>query len=99
MYLPDYGIALMRAYAFLHAGRHIIERGDAVLRPSQLPADQVPHVVLIGGPGQGKRTLGQLRERVGVYAQVIHELRTELDRRTGNSTQRSPVRSLPTSVT
>ncbi|MHA6757298.1 NACHT domain-containing protein [Streptacidiphilus sp. PAMC 29251] len=46
--------------AFMYAGRHVIERGDAVLRPSQLPADQVPHVVLIGGPGQGKSTLGQL---------------------------------------
>jgi hypothetical protein len=42
---------------------------------------------------------GRLRERVAVYAQVIHELRTELDRRTDNSTQRSPVRSLPTSIT
>jgi hypothetical protein len=41
----------------------------------------------------------RLRERVSVYAQVIHELRTERDRRTDNSTQRSPVRSLPTSVT
>ncbi|MGP4048405.1 hypothetical protein [Streptomyces sp. 2A115] len=40
-----------------------------------------------------------LRERVAVCAQVIHELRTELDRRTDNSTQRSPVRSLPTSIT
>jgi hypothetical protein len=38
----------------------------------------------------------QLRERVAVYAQVIHELRTELDRRTDNTAQRSPVRSLPT---
>ncbi|CQR59375.1 hypothetical protein (plasmid) [Streptomyces leeuwenhoekii] len=36
----------------------------------------------------------RLREQVAVYAQVIHELRTELDRRTTN-TQRSPVRSLP----
>ncbi|MDQ1022291.1 hypothetical protein [Streptomyces afghaniensis] len=41
----------------------------------------------------------RLRERVAVYAQVIHELRTELDRRTDTSTQRSPVRSLPTSIT
>ncbi|GGS92346.1 hypothetical protein [Streptomyces chromofuscus] len=41
----------------------------------------------------------RLRERVAVYAQVIHELRTELDRRTDNDTQRSPVRSLPTSIT
>ncbi|MGW2972056.1 hypothetical protein ACWDBO_35385 [Streptomyces mirabilis] len=41
----------------------------------------------------------RLRERVAVYAQVIHELRTELDQRTDNNTQRSPVRSLPTSIT
>lgn len=40
----------------------------------------------------------QLRERVAVYAQVIHELRTELDRRAENAAQRSPVRSLPTSI-
>ncbi|MEV5666926.1 hypothetical protein [Streptomyces flaveolus] len=38
---------------------------------------------------------GRLRERVAVYAQVIHELRTESDRRTDNNTERSPVRSLP----
>ncbi|MFE4801718.1 hypothetical protein ACFRFL_43875, partial [Streptomyces sp. NPDC056708] len=41
----------------------------------------------------------QLRKHVAVYAQVIHELRTELDRRIGNTTQRSPVRSLPTRTT
>ncbi|WP_435191287.1 hypothetical protein [Streptomyces sp. bgisy126] len=40
----------------------------------------------------------RLRERVAVYAQVIHELRTELNRLT-NNTQRSPVRSLPISAT
>ncbi|MFI1815201.1 hypothetical protein ACH414_33180 [Streptomyces sp. NPDC020422] len=38
----------------------------------------------------------RLRERVAVYAQVIHELRTELDRRTDSTTHRSPVRSMPT---
>ncbi|MEU5289304.1 hypothetical protein N7925_35710 [Streptomyces sp. CA-278952] len=41
----------------------------------------------------------QLREHVAIYAQVIHELRTELDRRTDDTTRRSPVRSLPTSTT
>lgn len=41
----------------------------------------------------------QLRERVAVYAQVIHELRTELDRRTDNTAQRSPVRGLPARTT
>lgn len=38
----------------------------------------------------------RLRERVAVYAQVIYELRAELDRRIDNTSQRSPVRSLPT---
>ncbi|WP_411105162.1 hypothetical protein [Streptomyces sp. cmx-4-9] len=42
---------------------------------------------------------GRLREHVAVYAQVIHELRTELDRRSDNTIQRSPVRSLPTRIT
>ncbi|MER5967501.1 site-specific integrase [Streptomyces sp. NPDC002057] len=42
---------------------------------------------------------GRLRERVAVYAQVIHELRTELDRRTDIRGQRSLVRTLPTSPT
>ncbi|MFE2704105.1 hypothetical protein [Streptomyces mirabilis] len=37
----------------------------------------------------------RLRERVAVYAQVFHELRTELDRRTDSTAHRSPVRSLP----
>ncbi|WP_328980435.1 hypothetical protein [Streptomyces canus] len=41
----------------------------------------------------------RLRERVAVYTQVIHELRTELDRRTETSGQRSLVRTLPTSAT
>ncbi|MFJ2825794.1 hypothetical protein ACIO7M_32465 [Streptomyces toxytricini] len=41
----------------------------------------------------------RLRERVAVHAQVIHELRTELDRRTDNNPQRSPIRSVPTSIT
>lgn len=40
----------------------------------------------------------RLRERVAVYPQVIHGLRTELDRLT-NNTQRSPVRTLPISAT
>ncbi|WP_037568331.1 hypothetical protein [Phaeacidiphilus oryzae] len=36
------------------AAQYVIEHGETVLRPSHLPADQVPHVVIIGGPGQGK---------------------------------------------
>jgi hypothetical protein len=39
---------------------YILERGDTVLRPSQHPLSEARNVVLIGGPGQGKSTLGQL---------------------------------------
>ncbi|MFE4973376.1 NACHT domain-containing protein [Kitasatospora sp. NPDC056651] len=42
------------------AGQHVIERGDSVLRPSRQPAVGRPHILLLGGPGQGKTTLGQL---------------------------------------
>jgi hypothetical protein len=38
---------------------HLVQRGDAVLRPSCQPMTN-PRVVLVGGPGQGKSTLGQL---------------------------------------
>jgi hypothetical protein len=38
---------------------HLVLRGDAVLRPSCQPMIN-PRVVLVGGPGQGKSTLGQL---------------------------------------
>ncbi|WP_322751581.1 MULTISPECIES: hypothetical protein [unclassified Frankia] len=41
------------------AARYVLERGDSVLRPS-LIGQRRPHVVLVGGPGQGKTTLGQL---------------------------------------
>lgn len=37
-----------------------LEIGDQNLRPSILPKSSKPHVVLIGGPGQGKTTIGQL---------------------------------------
>nr|WP_168723203.1 AAA family ATPase [Streptomyces sp. SAT1] len=43
------------------AAEYILERGDSVLRPSRCNAGGGPrNVVLIGGPGQGKSTLGQL---------------------------------------
>ena len=38
--------------------RHLLALGDEVLRPSISPRP-APHVVLVGGPGQGKTTLGQ----------------------------------------
>ncbi|MEV7872660.1 hypothetical protein AB0P17_42655 [Streptomyces sp. NPDC088124] len=39
---------------------YILERGDTVLRPSRYTSTEARNVVLIGGPGQGKSTLGQL---------------------------------------
>lgn len=38
---------------------HILEVGDGVLRPSR-QRGQSPHIVVVGGPGQGKTTLAQL---------------------------------------
>lgn len=38
---------------------HAIAHGDQVLRPS-ISGGIPPHLVLVGGPGQGKTTLGQL---------------------------------------
>ncbi|SMD24484.1 hypothetical protein SAMN05660733_07732 [Lentzea albidocapillata] len=37
---------------------YVISRGNQVLRPSR--GGPSPHIVLIGGPGQGKTTIGQL---------------------------------------
>jgi hypothetical protein len=73
---------------------HLIDRGNRVLRPSRGPR---PHarVVVVGGPGQGKSTLGQLlcqTYRVGLLAdrpeeslgplaaEVLRSLRSQLDR-------------------
>lgn len=40
---------------------HIVAAGDRVLRPSVLAgADLLPHFLVMGGPGQGKTTLGRL---------------------------------------
>ncbi len=38
---------------------YLIDRGDTVFRPSRRPETH-PRVVVVGGPGQGKSTLGQL---------------------------------------
>jgi hypothetical protein len=38
---------------------YLIGRGDTVLRPSSKPATN-PRLVVVGGPGQGKSTMGQL---------------------------------------
>ncbi len=48
------------------AVRHVLECGDRILRPSAIAEHQPhmrsssPHMVLVGGPGQGKTTLAQL---------------------------------------
>jgi hypothetical protein len=39
--------------------KYLIGRGDTVLRPSRTPMVN-PRVAIVGGPGQGKSTLGQL---------------------------------------
>jgi hypothetical protein len=46
------------------AVKHILSIGDRTLRPSYDKADPQPHIVLIGGPGQGKTTIGQLVSQV-----------------------------------
>lgn len=43
----------------VHAIRHVLEVGDAVLRPT-IHGKHSPHLILVGGPGQGKTTVAQL---------------------------------------
>ncbi|MFE0462552.1 NACHT domain-containing protein [Kitasatospora sp. NPDC058965] len=45
---------------FVRAGEYAIERGDSIMRPSLQTAEDPRHILVIGGPGQGKSTLGQL---------------------------------------
>ncbi|MFJ5229639.1 NACHT domain-containing protein [Kitasatospora sp. NPDC088391] len=45
----------------VRCAQYVLERGDEVLRPSRPPVQRsLRHLALIGGPGQGKSTLGQL---------------------------------------
>lgn len=44
----------------VRSARYIIERGDHLLRPSQRKGTGLRNIAVIGGPGQGKSTLGQL---------------------------------------
>ncbi|MFJ8440380.1 NACHT domain-containing protein [Kitasatospora griseola] len=45
----------------VQSARYVIERGDHLLRPSSRPKEAgLLDLALIGGPGQGKSTLGQL---------------------------------------
>ncbi|MGW3284049.1 NACHT domain-containing protein [Streptomyces sp. NPDC001002] len=57
---------------------HIISHGDTVLRPSSRKGPQ--HVALIGGPGQGKSTVGQIlcqAYRVALLKDAIHRMDDE----------------------
>ncbi len=71
---------------------YLIERGDTVFRASRKPAAN-PRMVIVGGPGQGKSTLGQLlcqayrvalladrpEESLGpMAAEVLRSLRSQL---------------------
>jgi hypothetical protein len=73
---------------------YLIDRGNTVLRPSCRPTAQ-PRTVIVGGPGQGKSTLGQLLcqtyrvallvdrpdESVGpLAAEALQSLRSQLAR-------------------
>ena len=44
---------------FVGAVKHILRVGNRVLRPS-IGSEPSPHLVLVGGPGQGKTTISQL---------------------------------------
>jgi len=48
------------AGAVVDAAAYVIGRGDSVMRPSLKTANDPRHILLAGGPGQGKSTLGQL---------------------------------------
>ena len=57
--LSTVGIDLPLADGTVNAARYIVEAGERILR--QQPSGHVlPHVVLVGGPGQGKTTIGQI---------------------------------------
>ncbi|UQB72991.1 hypothetical protein KI427_00515 [Rhodococcus ruber] len=60
------------------AAATIIDRGNRVLRPSILEKDlhHPPHMVIVGGPGQGKTTLSQLI--VTAYRSAFVDDRSEL---------------------
>jgi hypothetical protein len=46
------------------AAAHILSIGNRSLRPDKTKSGTPPHLVLVGGPGQGKTTIGQLVSQV-----------------------------------
>jgi hypothetical protein len=52
-------LPLREPHAQAGAAQFILRRGDQPLRTSDMHSAK-PHVVLVGGPGQGKTTIGQL---------------------------------------
>jgi hypothetical protein len=62
----------------LHAASYIIKEGDRMLRNDR-DAKERPHIVLVGGPGQGKTTIGQLVCQVYRAALLGEEPRVGLE--------------------
>lgn len=61
--------------------QHVLEAGDASLRNSQRGENPYGFVIL-GGPGQGKSTLGQIiaqAYRVGLLEEVEHSITPQID--------------------
>ena len=48
----------------MFAAAHILSIGNRAHRPSYVTAEDPPHLVIVGGPGQGKTTIGQLISQV-----------------------------------
>ena len=57
--LSTVGIDLPLTNGTVHAARYILNAGERILRP-HLADHALPHIVLVGGPGQGKTTIGQI---------------------------------------
>jgi hypothetical protein len=66
---------------------HVLERGDAVLRPSQPGRPGRAGLVLVGGPGQGKTTLSQFLAQVYRSAMLLPAEARETARATAEATE------------
>jgi hypothetical protein len=51
---------------------HVIRHGDSMLRPDP-KSEREPHLVLVGGPGQGKSTVGQLIAQAYRASMVVED--------------------------